>query len=73
MDDDAPLPTTARLLGSYWLDSSYWHPSKPCCCFAPPPPPPPPRRGRGGRLARTVLTVAAYGLILTALALTAAN
>ncbi|MFF5029837.1 hypothetical protein ACWCPJ_37800 [Streptomyces collinus] len=71
MDDDAPLPTTARLLGSYWLNSDYWHPSKPCCCFAPPPP----RRvrGRGGRLARTVLTVAAYGLILTALALTAAN
>ncbi|WP_317447201.1 hypothetical protein [Streptomyces collinus] len=69
MDDDAPLPTTARLLGSYWLDSSYWHPSKPCCCFAPPPP----RRVRGRRLARTVLTVAAYGLILTALALTAAN
>ncbi|WP_333775548.1 hypothetical protein [Streptomyces sp. IBSBF 3136] len=69
MDDDASLPTTTRLLGSYWLDSSYWHPSKPCCCFAPPPP----RRVRGGRLARTVLTVAAYGLILTALALTAAN
>ncbi|MEU1462693.1 hypothetical protein ABZ478_20625 [Streptomyces sp. NPDC005706] len=59
---------TSRLLGSYWLESPDWRPQKPCCSFTPPPQ----RRGVSGvRLARTALTVAAYALILTALALTA--
>lgn len=59
---------TSRLLGSYWLESPDWRPQKPCCSFTPPPQ----RRGVSGvRLARTALTVAAYALVLTALALTA--
>ncbi|MEU6772393.1 hypothetical protein [Streptomyces sp. NPDC046759] len=69
MDDEARFPGHARLLGSYWLDSPDWHPPKACCCFAPPPR----KRVRGARMARTALTVAAYALILAALALTAAN
>ncbi|MEU0009319.1 hypothetical protein ABZ079_35045 [Streptomyces sp. NPDC006314] len=69
MNDEPSSAGTARLLGSYWLDSSYWHTQRPCCCFAPPPQ----RRVRGAYLARTALTVAAYVLVLTALALTAAG
>ncbi|MGW4562999.1 hypothetical protein ACWEN3_11495 [Streptomyces sp. NPDC004561] len=69
MDDEALIPGNARLLGSYWLDSPYWHPARPCCCFAPPPR----RRVRGARLARTALTVAACALVLAALALVAAG
>lgn len=67
--DEHPFTTgTSRLLGSYWLESPSWHRPKPCCSFAPPPQ----RRVVSGvRLARAALTVTAYALILTALALTA--
>ncbi|MEV7244656.1 hypothetical protein AB0N92_25900 [Streptomyces sp. NPDC093248] len=69
MYDEHPFTTgTSRLLGSYWLESPNWHRPKPCCSFAPPPQ----RRVVSGvRLARAALTVTAYALILTALALTA--
>ncbi|MFF9768426.1 hypothetical protein ACF1GT_17750 [Streptomyces sp. NPDC014636] len=65
MYDEASSSSTARLLGSYWLDSPYWHAQKPCCCFTSPPR----WRVRGALIARTVLTVASYALVLTALAL----
>ncbi len=67
--DEHPFTTgTSRLLGSYWLEAPNWHRPKPCCSFAPPPQ----RRVVSGvRLARAALTVTAYALILTALALTA--
>ncbi|MBL1108870.1 hypothetical protein JK361_30525 [Streptomyces sp. 5-8] len=65
MHDESGSTSTARLLGSYWLDSPYWHPQQPCCCFTSPPR----RRGRRVLIARTVLTVTAYALIITALAL----
>ncbi|MFG2265716.1 hypothetical protein [Streptomyces sp. NPDC048720] len=59
---------TSRLLGSYWLETPVRRSPKPCCSFAPPVP----RRAPGGaRLVRTVFTVAAYALIVTALALAA--
>ncbi|MFF4015006.1 hypothetical protein [Streptomyces sp. NPDC001843] len=67
MDDEPSTTCTVRLLGAYWLDSPDGYRPRPCCCFSPPPG----RRVRGARLARTALTVAAYALILTALALTA--
>ncbi|MYW18510.1 hypothetical protein GT045_16640 [Streptomyces sp. SID486] len=65
MDDEPRSTGTARLLGSYWLDSSYHRSEQPCCCFASPPR----RRSRPALIARTVLSVTSYALVLTALAL----
>ncbi|MFE3637716.1 hypothetical protein [Streptomyces sp. NPDC059168] len=67
---DEHLFTTgpSRLLGAYWLESADWPSPKPCCSFAPSPS----RRSASGvRLTWAAFTVAAYALILTALALTA--
>ncbi|MFE5399827.1 hypothetical protein ACFQ9Z_00205 [Streptomyces sp. NPDC056580] len=69
-DEQASLTGTSRLLGSYWLETPDRPSQKPCCSFTPPARPrvngP---RVNGLRLARTALTVAAYALIVTALAL----
>ncbi|MEU2712089.1 hypothetical protein [Streptomyces sp. NPDC007205] len=64
MDDET---SSTRLLGAYWLDLADRHPGMPCCFFGPAPQ----QRVRGAHIARAALTVAVYGLILTALALTA--
>jgi hypothetical protein len=67
---DEPSPTsTARLLGSYWLDGHSWQARQPCCCFTPPPR----RRVRGALIARGVLSVTSYALVLAALALIVAG
>lgn len=63
-DEHASLTGTSRLLGSYWLEVPARPSQQPCCSFTPPARP----RVNALRLARAALTVAAYALIVAALA-----
>ncbi|MFG2639082.1 hypothetical protein ACGFX8_36305 [Streptomyces sp. NPDC048362] len=69
MHDEPRLSGTARLLGSYWLDSPYWRAHESCYCLTASLR----QRQRGMRLARAALTLAAYALDLTALVITFAG